>query len=210
MTGLVVAALLVAAAALCLRLWQVWPRLGKRRPKRKSAVRTMIVLGSGGHTSELMPVVQALSVDRYAPRVYVAADERSVARAQAFEAARANWTTVTVPRARHVGQSYVTSVFSTLHAFLFSLWQVLRHRPQLVLCNGPGICVPIAVATLALRLVGGREASCVVFIESGCRVERLSLSGLILYHLRLCDAFLVQWEALRARYPRAECIGRTL
>jgi len=58
--------------------------------------------------------------------------------------------------------------------------------------------------------VGGRAASCVVFIESGCRVERLSLSGLILYHLRLCDSFLVQWEALRARYPRAECIGRTL
>lgn len=37
-----------------------------------------------------------------------------------------------VPRSREVGQSYVTSVFTTLYALLFAARMVLRHRPQLV------------------------------------------------------------------------------
>ncbi len=210
--GFALVAVAVLAVLVLMRLWLVWPRLGVRsKPQRKgSKVRTLLVLGSGGHTSELLPVVRALPADVYTPRLYVAADERSIERANALEQGRKGFATVTIPRARHVGQSYATSVLTTLWASVFSLWTVLRFRPQVVLCNGPGICVPIAAAALVLRFVLGREACRVIFIESGCRLERLSLSGLIMYHLRLCDGFLVQWEALRERYPRASCVGRTL
>jgi hypothetical protein len=53
---------------------------------------------------------------------------------------------------------------------------VLDHRPDVVLLNGPGTCIPIAAAALLLRLLGvccGR----VVYVESIARVYRLSLSG---------------------------------
>lgn len=37
-----------------------------------------------------------------------------------------------IPRSREVGQSYVTSVFTTLYSLLWAFWMVTRHRPQLV------------------------------------------------------------------------------
>jgi beta-1,4-N-acetylglucosaminyltransferase len=47
-----------------------------------------------------------------------------------------------------------------------------------------------------------------IYIESIARVHRLSLSGKILYHLRLSDSLLVQWPELQAKYPRAHYAGR--
>jgi beta-1,4-N-acetylglucosaminyltransferase len=37
-----------------------------------------------------------------------------------------------IPRSREVGQSYVTSVFTTLYSLAWAAWMVTRHRPQLV------------------------------------------------------------------------------
>jgi hypothetical protein len=37
-----------------------------------------------------------------------------------------------IPRSREVGQSYLTSVFTTLYSLLAAFWMVSRHRPQLV------------------------------------------------------------------------------
>lgn len=48
----------------------------------------------------------------------------------------------------------------------------------------------------------------IVYVESIARVKRLSLSAKILYHLRLADVLVVQWEALAKRYPRATYAGR--
>ncbi len=37
-----------------------------------------------------------------------------------------------IPRSREVGQSYMTSVGTTLYSLLFAAWTVLKHKPQLV------------------------------------------------------------------------------
>lgn len=157
------------------RVWSVWPRLGQKRPAQKKKLRTMILLGSGGHTAELMPVVAALPKTVYTPRIYVVADERSKNKALAFEGTAADAEVCSIPRAREVGQSYVTSVATTLHALVHSVWLVMSRRPELILCNGPAICIPIAVAVLLLRVVRGSKACGVVFIESGCRVEKVNI-----------------------------------
>jgi len=107
-------------------------------------------------------------------------------------------------------QSYWTSVATTLYALLHSLLVVWRTRPSIVLCNGPGTCVPIVAAAWALRLTGVKHVE-ICFVESFCRVESLSLSGKILMRaaaLGLCEHFLVQWPQLVAKYPRARYIGR--
>ena len=67
-----------------------------------------------------------------------------------------------------------------------------------MLCNGPGTCVPVALLGL---LLGAR----LVFCESWCRVESLSLTGRILYPL--AHRFVVHWPQLARRYPRAEHLG---
>ena len=82
-------------------------------------------------------------------------------------------------------------------------------RPQLLLCNGPGTCLPLAAAAAGCRLLPGRACG-VVYVESVARVRKLSLTGVLLYRLRITDAFFVQWEQLLAAHPRARCLGRIM
>lgn len=42
-----------------------------------------------------------------------------------------------------VGQSWSSSVWTTLRAFWFCIAEVHAFRPQLVLCNGPGACANV-------------------------------------------------------------------
>lgn len=74
-----------------------------------------------------------------------------------------------------------------------------------VLCNGPGTCVPLCITGLLLRILGIKKVG-IVYVESICRVQTLSLSGRILY--LVSDYFFVQWSSLRDKYPKAIFLGR--
>lgn len=76
-----------------------------------------------------------------------------------------------------------------------------------VLCNGPGTCVPLCAAGLLLGLLGLHKVL-LVYVESVCRVETLSLSGRILYPV--ADYFFVQWSTLRDKYPKSIFLGRVV
>lgn len=190
--------------------------------KRTTPCRTLIVLGSGGHTAEMLRLLGGMNLDNYTPRVYVIAegDKMSVEKVEKFELKVVNKTTTQsnasanqrtdirkIPRARQVMQSYITSVFSTLIAILYSLPMVFSASPDLVLCNGPGTCIPICFWSYLMKFVG-LKAIKIVYVESVCRVEHLSLSGLLLYYLFLSDTIFVQWPQLRQKYPRTLYIGR--
>lgn len=110
-----------------------------------------------------------------------------------------------VPRTREVGQSWLSSACTAAWALVFSVLVVGRHRPSLILINGPGTCVPLCFAALFFRILGLCENR-VMFIESLCRVKTLSLSGRMLY--RLVDDFFVQWPQLKQKYPRSNYFGR--
>ncbi|KAM0904972.1 hypothetical protein ACQ4PT_017666 [Festuca glaucescens] len=107
-----------------------------------AGLRCLIVLGSGGHTAEMMNILTELQKDRFTPRYYVAAltDNMSLQKAQVL----------------------------------------------------------------------GLGWSSIFYIESIARVKKLSLSGLLLYKLRLADQFFVQWPQLQQKYPRAQCAGRLM
>lgn len=74
-----------------------------------------------------------------------------------------------------------------------------------VLCNGPGTCVPLCVAGLLLGILGMKKVL-IVYVESICRVQTLSLTGKILYPIS--DYFFVQWSSLRDKYPKSIFLGR--
>jgi hypothetical protein len=100
-------------------------------------VRTMVVLGSGGHTTEMLAVLEAVPRAHYAPLLFVraATDAGSEARARSMETARGNQhvsSHFAIPRSREVGQSYVTSVWSTLRALAHSVHVVWQYKPELV------------------------------------------------------------------------------
>mmetsp|Transcript_30586 Transcript_30586/g.61130 ORF Transcript_30586/g.61130 Transcript_30586/m.61130 type:complete len:374 (+) Transcript_30586:64-1185(+) len=267
------------------------------------AAKTMIFLGSGGHTTEMIRLLQELDPVRYSPIMYVVADSdcTSIPRLREFiisscrdsgnadndcgnhlgdesdaNAWRGRWpanntgdengneeekkctphcndtlgaiaeaknepimlhatnpnekqatsnTKSTIhtnlgtgeapvyilPRARDVNQSYVTSVFTTIRSFIQTLLLIWKTRPELLLCNGPGTCVPLIYSAFLFRVLGlfrcnsncGYNTDCkVVFVESLCRVETLSLTGKLVYHL--VDRFVVHWPLLKKRYPMVE------
>ncbi|CAN0157491.1 unnamed protein product [Ectocarpus fasciculatus] len=179
------------------------------RPGRK--VNTLVVLGSGGHTSEMLKLTSRLSPETYSPLCYVVAstDHTSADRIPKEGLVSGRCRVRTIPRSREVGQSYLTSVLTTLLAGLHAAVVVVTVRPDLVLVNGPGTCIPVCVAASALRFFGlGSRCSRTIFCESFCRVKSLSLSGRIMY--LLADRFVVHWPELLVKYPRAEYAGQLM
>lgn len=113
-------------------------------------------------------------------------------------------TYVDMPRPREVGGSFIGAVLPTLAAAATAAAHLARHRPALLLMNGPGTCVPVVLAALALRFAGICDPA-LVFVESACRVQRLSLTGKLLRPL--VDVLAVQWPALAAALPDAVYVG---
>ncbi|KTW32219.1 N-acetylglucosaminyldiphosphodolichol N-acetylglucosaminyltransferase anchoring subunit ALG14 [Pneumocystis jirovecii RU7] len=112
-----------------------------------------------------------------------------------------------IPRARHVGQSWCTTPFSSLLSLILCLkiffWNKLG-RPDLLLCNGPGSSVIICLSAIIIEVFGFRRPD-IIFIESFARVKSLSLSGKLL--LFFADRFIVQWPDLIKKYPQTEYYG---
>uniref|UniRef100_A0A8C3N523 UDP-N-acetylglucosamine transferase subunit ALG14 n=1 Tax=Geospiza parvula TaxID=87175 RepID=A0A8C3N523_GEOPR len=110
-----------------------------------------------------------------------------------------------IPRSREVRQSWVSSVLTTLYSILYSLPLTYKRKPDLILCNGPGTCVPVCLSAFLLGLLRIKR-TIIVYVESICRVETLSLSGKILYYFS--DYFIVQWPNLKKKYPKSVYLGR--
>ncbi|XP_070784555.1 UDP-N-acetylglucosamine transferase subunit ALG14 [Enoplosus armatus] len=203
-------------AVICLlfiiRLYIVVTTGSNYQPGTKGPVAVLVVAGSGGHTTEILRLMECLS-PAYTPRHYVIADTDRMSEEKicAFEASKGHsdseseFTICRIPRSREVRQSWSSSVISTLNALRYSLPLAFRLRPDMVLCNGPGTCVPLCVAGLLLGILGMKKVL-IVYVESICRVQTLSLTGKILYPIS--DYFFVQWSSLRDKYPKAIFFGR--
>ncbi|XP_036361310.1 UDP-N-acetylglucosamine transferase subunit ALG14 homolog [Octopus sinensis] len=83
----------------------------------------------------------------------------------------------------------------------------IRININQILCNGPGICVPIAFVGLILKYLFLMDVT-IVYVESVCRVKTLSLSAQLLYPF--IDHLLVQWPQLKERYSGADFLGQLI
>ncbi|XP_072023513.1 UDP-N-acetylglucosamine transferase subunit ALG14-like [Amphiura filiformis] len=198
------------------RLFYVFFNLGKngsfKDPHKK--IKTLVIAGSGGHTTEMLRLLSAMS-DTYSPRHYVIAntDKMSEDKIKTMEAERhkhskeLQFQIIRIPRSREVRQSYMTSIVSTLYATFYAFPIVFKAAPDLVLCNGPGTCIPLCAAAFIMRFLGIKPVI-QVYVESICRVENLSVSGLIMYYF--ADHLLVQWPQLKDKYPKSLYLGRVV
>ncbi|KAJ4461844.1 putative UDP-N-acetylglucosamine transferase subunit ALG14 [Paratrimastix pyriformis] len=177
-------------------------------PKPKH-LKTLCVLGSGGHTGEMFKLLATINRDRYSPRVYVAAktDPLSLEKVALFEGSRTDYQKYSITRCREVLQPLYSVPPLFVVAFFESLILLFRTRPDLILTNGPGTCLPICLAAAFYRLF--RRVR-VVFVESFCRVVSLSGTGRILLKTHLADEILVHWPELHQRFPRTRYFGRVI
>lgn len=163
-------------------------------------------MGSGGHTTELLRITGRLNANKYQPRLYLVANNDTGSEIKIQEAEQGYQYSVSkIPRSRNVHQSFKTAVISTLHTAFCVLPILYRFKPNVIICNGPGTCVPICVMVFWLRCLF--ICNCrIVFVESVCRVRSLSLTGMILQYF--ADVFVVQWPQLRDVCFRAKYYGR--
>jgi beta-1,4-N-acetylglucosaminyltransferase len=166
---------------------------------------TLIVLGSGGHTTEMLRLVDSLDQEIYQPRTYVMATTDNTSMDKLSDGEKLLSCTLRIPRAREVHQSWITSFFYTCIAFFSCIPLVWKIKPRLLLLNGPGTCVPICFIVWLFNLFYFFETK-MVYVESICRVESLSMSAKICSYF--CDEFLVQWQELADKYPSAKYIGK--
>ena len=147
--------------------------------------RLMVVFGSGGHTTEMLHMLKSLDPAKYGQVCFIVAqtDTWSLTKLNSFlsESQLKHVRIEKLYRAREVKQSYVTSVATTLLGLLDSARVIVRFRPDLIVSNGPGTAVPLCYASfLVQKCLLINPSAKLLYVESFCRVETLSLSGKLL------------------------------
>ncbi len=156
-------------------------------------MRLLIVLGEGGHTKQLLNLVDLLC-DTYDYHYIISKEDNLSANRIKYPG-----PIYRLPRPRGKHARTLNAIFRTLLAGIQSLWILLRVRPAAILSTGPAIAVPVSIIG---KLLGVR----IIFVETGSRIKALSLTGRIMY--RWADLFFVQWPQLADKLPRAVYAGR--
>lgn len=156
-------------------------------------MKVLVILGEGGHTTEILQLVEALGpIYDYS---YLIATHDQISESKI----KIKGPVYRTRLPRGLRTSFLASVVNTLLCSIQQFSILLQSRPRAILSAGAGIAVPIS---LFGRLLGVK----IIHIETACRVRTLSLSGRILYHI--AHLFFVQWEPLKKKYPKAIYAGR--
>ena len=84
---------------------------------------------------------------------------------------------------------------------MHALFIIVRERPNLIVSNGPGTAVPICYNHYLLsKVLLWNVKNKILFIESFCRVNSLSLSGKLIFPI--ADKFIVHWKELKIKHPK--------
>jgi len=180
-------------------------RTMKKYMNKRTKAKIAVVLGSGGHTAEMLKLIANLDRDVFTPRIYYVAktDDFSVTKLKDFEKERTDYRIKRIPRAREVGQSYLSSIFSFIGATIECFGHALDDMVDVLLVNGPGTCLPVFFCHYITH--GWVQ---LIYVESICRVQTLSLTCRILK--RFSSVTLVQWPELAENYKGTTYIGRML
>jgi len=156
-------------------------------------MKLLVVLGEGGHTTELLNLVDLLG-DSYDYHYIVSKEDNLSANRIRYPGPIYS---LSRPRGKSTGK--LTAIFRIILTGIQSLWVLLCVRPAAIVSTGPAIAVPVSI-------LGKLLGACIIFVETGSRVKTVSLTGRIMY--RWADLFFVQWPQLRESLPRAVYAGR--
>lgn len=182
---------------------------------RKKGLQCFIFLGSGGHTGEMLRLMQNYKEILFQSDVTLHigySDIKSLNKMQLLgDEMKCNIKLYGFKKAREVNSGLLNSIKTIILTLITSLrhviqikWQMMGN-PHLILLNGPGTCCIITVWVKLIDWLLLFTSSNIVYVESLARINTLSLTGKILY--MLADEFVVQWEDLQTVYPRSRYFG---
>ena len=158
-------------------------------------MKLLVILGEGGHTTELLNLVDLLG-DGY-DYYYIVSNEDNLS----LKRIKYEGPIYTLCRPRGKYTHKLKAILRTLWAGIQSLQVLLRVQPDAILSTGPAIAVPVSIVG---KMLGAR----IIFVETGSRIKTVSLTGRIMY--RWADLFFVQWPQLKERLPQAIYAGRLI
>jgi UDP-N-acetylglucosamine:LPS N-acetylglucosamine transferase len=157
-------------------------------------MKLLIVLGDGGHSAEMLQLLDLLG-DNYQYN-YMMADNDQISES------KIKWDgpvyRVLPLRRKRLSDN---SLLGPIKAIYQQFKVLLQVRPAAILSTGANIAIPVS---LFGRLMGAK----VIHVETGSRVYAMSSTGKVMY--RLANMFFVQWEPLQEKYPEAIYAGRLL
>lgn len=182
----------------------------KKNPK---SLKLLVLLGSGGHTGEMIRMLTQFKHLPLFERRYVVSsgDSSSLESIKKFESKHGSNKKINctmIARARNIGEGKVKATIHTIRSFLSSIVTFVKlprdEYPDVFLCNGPGTAIPIAYTLFFMKFWGFCHTK-IIYVESLARVSQLSLTGMLI--LPISDRILVQWKQLSLRYRRCEYYG---
>ena len=171
--------------------------MGEERERK----RLLIVLGAGGHTKQMLRLVDLLGSDY--DYCYVVPDYDFISETKIRIPGPVY--RIKQPREKKLGRTDgPVTVLLKMPGAIATAWRILSDaRPDAVIGAGPSLQIPIAIVA---KLRGIPH----IFIETASKIEFLSFTARIVYNYRLYDRFYVQWEHFIEEYPRARYAGRLL
>lgn len=179
-----------------------------------SKYRILVVLGSGGHTTEMLRLLVPFKKVEHKMDIIFAvsdSDSTSLPRVPSILGKDREFEVVRVKRIREVGDSIVHSILKAPLAFISAFHVLWTVRPDVLVCNGPGTCLVLVYVSRLLQFLCLAPRTVRIFVESFCRVKTISLTGRLVYPFM--DSFILQWpptDAILRTYPRAKYLGRIL
>lgn len=166
-----------------------------KKKLERNKMKLLIVLGDGGHTAELISLINLLG-DKYSYEYIIAkedylSDKKIKYPGNIFKLRR--------PRGKNT--TNCNAIYNTFINGINAILLLLRLRPYAIISSGPAIAVPVA-------FVGKLLNSKIIFVETGSRVTSLSLTGRIMY--RFADLFFIQWPNMKENLPKAIYAGRLI
>jgi beta-1,4-N-acetylglucosaminyltransferase len=157
-------------------------------------MKILVVLGDGGHTTEMLRLLELLGPNY--EHSYMMSTQDSISEG------KITWKgpVYRVPMPLGKGASD-RNLVRVMRSALKQLRVLLRVRPKAILSTGASIALPVSVFG---RLMGVK----VIHVETGSRVRTMSSTGRLMY--RIAHLFFVQWEPLQKDYPKAVYAGRLL
>jgi beta-1,4-N-acetylglucosaminyltransferase len=159
----------------------------------------LLVYGRGGHADEMRRVMDHVA-DCISLKIVSVCESGSCI--GTHEALIVEKISIPPPLEKYRSKSMLVVVGTVLvrviRIFFVTLGLVLRHRIKVVLSTGPGLSLPVAVAS---RLLGIR----VIHLETWCRFSSKSHTGGAMYFL--ATDFWVQHQELTCLYPKSTYVG---
>ncbi|KAH8739960.1 secreted glycosyl transferase hypothetical protein [Cryptosporidium ryanae] len=129
----------------------------------QNKIKLLTVLGSGGHTCELLMLIRDMDFKNKVSLTCVFAKSDAFSKEKVLLSFSKSMNEdidniqnyvdfYCISRSREVNQSYFSSFLTTLISLFESLLFLYNKKYDLILVNGPGTCIPICIGSLILEV----------------------------------------------------------